>query len=193
MAAIDVDRSVVMILDCQNEVLANHVPDVEGFLGRAASVLDAARKAGMPIIHVVVWFRPGHPEVHPRSQFRGARESGRQQEGTEAAAIHPMVAPKPGEIIVNKKRVGAFSGSDLDIVLRSLGRDNIIMLGILTGGAVLTTVRQASDLDYTQVILSDCCADFADDGDVVQKVLMERVFPRQATVMTSEEFKAALA
>jgi len=62
-------------------------------------------------------------------------------------------------------------------------------LGIATSGVVLSTVRWAADADYDLIVLDDCCA----DGDAeVHRVLTQKVFPRQATVLSSQAFLQAL-
>ncbi len=190
MASIDTKRTAVLIMDYQSEIVANFGGGDPGLLQRAASVLDAARRAGVPVVHVVVQFRPGYPEVGARGTFKAIKDAGRLKEGTEGAAIHPAVAPRPGEVVVTKRRVGAFAGSDLEYVLRGLGRDHLVLLGIATSGVVLTTVRWAADLDYTMNVVSDCCADRDEE---VHRVLLTKVLARQAPIMTAAEAVAALS
>ena len=110
-------------------------------------------------------------------------------ETSEATQVHAAVAPRAGDIVVTKKRVSAFTGSDLDVVLRSLDIDSLVLTGIATSGVVLSTLRQAADLDYGLIVLRDCCAD-ADDE--VHRVLLDNVFPRQATVVQAAEWRATL-
>jgi nicotinamidase-related amidase len=86
--------------------------------------------------------------------------------------------------------VSAFTGSDLQVVLRSLGADTLVLTGIATSGVVLSTLRQAADLDYRLVVLSDGCLD-ADPE--VHRVLTEKVFPRQASVRTVAQWAADAA
>ena len=76
--------------------------------------------------------------------------------------------------------MSAFSGSDLDVVLRSLGVDSLVLSGIATSGVVLSTLRQAADLDYRLTVLTDGCTDRDPE---VHRVLTEKVFPRQADVI----------
>ena len=95
------------------------------------------------------------------------------------------MAPAPGDVVVTKRRVSAFTGSDLEVVLRAQGIDHLILTGIATSGVVLSTLRQAADLDYRLTVLADCCED---NDPEVHRVLLEKVFPRQATVTTSELF-----
>jgi nicotinamidase-related amidase len=84
--------------------------------------------------------------------------------------------------------VSAFSGSDLDVVLRSLGVDSLVLSGIATSGVVLSTLRQAADLDYRLTVLTDGCTDRDPE---VHRVLMEKVFPRQASVVSVAEWADA--
>ena len=82
---------------------------------------------------------------------------------------------------MTKRRVSAFAGSDLDVVLRGLDAGTLVLAGIATSGVVLSTLRQAADLDYRLIVLADACLD-ADPE--VHRVLTEKVFPRQAEVST---------
>jgi isochorismate hydrolase len=65
------------------------------------------------------------------------------------------VAPAPAEPIVIKRRVSAFAGSDLDLLLRARDIDTLVLTGIAPNGVVLSTLRQAADLDYRLIVLSD--------------------------------------
>jgi len=181
----------VLIMDYQQDIVQSIAARQPQLLERAAAVLSGARLAGVPVIYVVVRFRPGYPEVSERNPlFRGLKEAGRLSEGTPGAEIHPQVAPQPTEVVVTKRRVGAFSTTDLESILRAHQVTCLILLGIATSGVVLSTVRWAADADYALVVLEDCCA----DGDAeVHRVLMHKVFPRQATVVQSQAFLQALA
>ena len=105
-----------------------------------------------------------------------------------ATQVHPAVSPHPGDVEVVKKRVSAFSGSDLDVVLRSLEVGSLVLTGISTSGVVLSTLRQAADLDYELTVLRDACADIDDE---VHRVLLDKVFPRQATVVATDDWASA--
>jgi nicotinamidase-related amidase len=107
----------------------------------------------------------------------------------ESSVVHADVAPLEAEIDVNKKRVSAFAGSDLEVILRARGIGELVLCGIATSGVVLSTLRQAADLDYALVVLEDACADA--DAEV-HRVLCEKVFPRQASVLGVEEWIASL-
>jgi nicotinamidase-related amidase len=184
-------RTALLIMDYQNDIMGTIPPDARAaLLERASVVLKEARQAKIPIIYVVVRFREGYPDVHVQNKlFRGLKESGRLLEGTSGAEIVANVAPQPGDIVVTKRRVGAFSMTDLETVLRSNNISTLALFGISTSGVVLSTVRWAADMDYALVVISDLCA----DGDPeVNRVLMDKVFPWQATVVTSREFLKAL-
>jgi len=150
----------------------------------------AARRAGVAVIFVQVAFRDGFPEVsaHNLTFARIATSGGRGIDDADTQ-IHAAVAPHPGDVIVTKKRVSAFVGSDLDVVLRSLEVHALVLSGIATSGVVLSTLRAAADLDFELTVLRDGCAD-ADPE--VHRLLLDKVFPRQATVITTAEWVAAL-
>ncbi len=189
MIEIDSKRTVVLSMDFQNDIVTSFSPTDPVLLTRAGSVLDHARAASIPVVHVVVQFRPGHPEIADRGMFKMVRDSGRLVEGTPGAAIHPAVAPKEGDVVVTKRRVGAFSGSDLDVVLRAYECRHLVLLGVATSGVVLSTVRLAADLDYTMHVITDCCADREPD---VHDFLVTRIFPRMAPGISAEAFIAAV-
>jgi nicotinamidase-related amidase len=91
--------------------------------------------------------------------------------------------------VVTKRRVSAFAGSDLDVVLRGGDIDSLVLTGIATSGVVLSTLRQAADLDLGLTVLADGCL----DADLeVHRVLTEKVFPRQADVVSVDGWVTAL-
>ena len=155
------------------------------YLATLGPTVTAARTAGIPVIYVRIAFRTGTPEMSPKNLTFTRIASGSFDESHLSTQIHGAVAPHPGDIIVTKKRVSAFSGSDLDVVLRSLGVDSLVLTGISTSGVVLSTLRQAADLDFGLTVLSDLCAD---NDPETHRVLMDKVFPRQAAVMTAAEW-----
>jgi len=176
-------KTALLVMDVQRSVLTRF-PDPE-YLPRLAKVIDTARAADVPVIYVVVGFRDGFPEVSPNNKIFGRLASAAISFGGDSSAIPDEIAPKPGEIVVTKKRVSAFAGSDLEMVLRAQGIDSLVLTGIATHGVVLSTVRQAADLDYRLTVLADCCLD-ADPE--VHRVLTEKVFPVQADVVDSTEW-----
>ncbi|MGA5700574.1 cysteine hydrolase family protein [Peterkaempfera bronchialis] len=171
-------NSALLVMDVQ-KAITDRIPDPD-YTPRLARAVAAARSAGVPVVFVVIGFRPGHPETKSSPLF-SALPDGAFTDGDPEAAIHPDVAPRPGECIVTKKRVSAFAGSDLDLVLRGGAIDHLVLTGLATSGVVLSTLRQAADLDYRLTVLADGCGD-ADPE--VHRVLTEKVFRRQADVTT---------
>ena len=181
----DPKTTVLLTLDCQKGI-TSFVEGSTNILKLAALVLEAARSKNIPVMHVGIGFRPGYPEVNPEHpSFGMIRKSGRFVIGTESVEFHESVAPKPGEITIFKHRVSAFSGNDLEMILRSQGIRTLVFFGIATSGIVLSTLRQAADLDFKCVVIKDCCFD---SDEEVHRVLTEKVFKKQATVVDAETF-----
>lgn len=183
-------RSVLLLMDFQHGVverLGN-----ASVMAAAQRAAQAARGADIPVMFVRVGFRPGYPEVASSNATFSAITSQAGDEYTQdhpVTQVHSSLDPQPGEPVVVKRRVSAFSGSDLDMLLRAAGAGTLVLGGIATSGVVLSTLRQAADLDYRLTVLSDACADRDPE---VHRVLLEKVFPRQALVTTTDEWIAGL-
>jgi nicotinamidase-related amidase len=188
---IDFARTAVLIMDYQNDIVSMMPEQArKPLLHRAGVILKAAREAGLPIIYVVVRFRNGYPEVSPQNKrFSLLKASGRLREGSQGAEIHEETAPQPGDVVVTKRRVGSFSTTDLESILRAKSITTLVMFGISTSGVVLSTVRWAADMDYQIIVASDACADIDDE---VHRILTEKVFPGQAAVVTAQVLAKAL-
>jgi len=182
--------AALMVMDVQNGIVDRVADQSDALLERTRQAVDAARASGVPVVFVRVAFRDPAVEISSRNKAFGALGArGGMGIDDPATQIHPAVAPLPDEAVVVKKRVSAFAGSDLDVVLRSLGATSLVLAGIATSGVVLSTLRVAADLDFGLTVLSDACA----DGDPeVHRVLLEKVFPRQADVVTTAEWIASL-
>ena len=184
-------KTALLLMDLQNGIVSRYCNDPD-FIARMQQVKDAARAAGMPIIYVVVKFREQFPEVSPRNKAFGLLKSGTfpLTDGNPAADIFSDLAPEPSDIVVTKRRVSAFSGSDLEVVLRSQEINHIVLAGIATSGVVLSTLREAADMDFAITVLSDCCFD---KDEEVHRVLTEKVFPMQAEVVTAKQWQQQLS
>ena len=184
-------KSALLVMDMQNSVVSQFV-DNENVLIPFQKAIETARSHGVPVIYVRVAFRPGYPEISSRNKMFGGIVSRAGAAVTPEVAfyIHESVKPQPDEPIVTKVRVSAFAGSDLEVILRSSQVDTLILSGIATSGVVLSTLREAADNDFALTVLSDACID-ADPE--VHRVLIEKVFPQQAEVLSVDEWAASLS
>ena len=188
----DPARTAVLSMDLQTAIVSIYAGKNDDFLPRAASVLRSARLAKMTVVHVQVGFRPNLPEISSRNPlFSGIKNSAQHRkifEGT-AGAIHPDVAPEGDDIVVTKHRISAFAGTDLDMILRANDLDTLVLFGIATSGVVLSTLLHAIDADYRLVVIKDCCADLDKE---LHACLLDKLFPRVATVLSADEVVEAL-
>jgi nicotinamidase-related amidase len=188
--SIDPVSSALLVMDFQIMIVNGHAVDAEGLLARTAGLIEAARQAGMMVIYVVVGFRTGHPEINPLNlTFAGIKKASLLVLGEPDVVIHPAVAPEPGEVVVTKHRVSAFTGTDLDMILKANGIETLILAGITTSGVVLSTIRHAADADYRIIVAEDCCSDKDQEA---HRVLVERVFPAQSIIVVTDEIVGAL-
>ncbi len=179
-------NTVLLVMDMQMGIVAM-APMATSILGNVAHAIAKARRNNIPVMYVVVGFRNGAPEVSENStkSFASRRAHFSTLNMEEFMKIHPDLAPAEGELTIVKRRVSAFTGSDLEVLLRSFHIKHLVLTGMATSGVVLSTLREAADKDYQITVLSDCCADRDEE---VHRVLTTKVFPGQADVITGNEW-----
>jgi nicotinamidase-related amidase len=183
------NKTALLVMDMQNGIVARFAENEKVLLPFQKAVA-AARRHTIPVIFVRVAFREGYPEISPRNKsFSGISGFGGMTVSDPATQIHESVQPQPDEPVVTKLRVSAFAGSDLEVLLRSRQIETLILCGIATSGVILSTLREAADKDFALTVLADACLD-ADPE--VQRVLLEKVFPRQADVLTVDAWIGTL-
>jgi nicotinamidase-related amidase len=142
------------------EILAAPIPKITG-------ALNAARRAGLHIVHTRVGRRSDVIDADPEGRRHAQPEAGGTQgamgrhlvRGEPGWQIVEALTPRPGESVIDKPATGAFHATDLDHVLRARGVQNLIVCGVTTAICVSTTVREASDRGYDVLVLGDACAE----------------------------------
>ena len=189
---INISSTALIIADFYKDMMGTIPHSIErNVLGNTQKLQKAARQSGMLICYSATVFRPGYIEISDRNKtFSQRKNSGQPAVSDPIEVIHPGVSPIDGEVVVGKHRVNALYGTDLDMTLRANQINTIIILGYATSGVVLSTTRFAADSDYSIIIVEDCCADTDPE---VHNFLMEKIFPRQADVVTSIDMIKALS
>ena len=194
MADITLNKSTtaLLIADFYAEMM-NTIPHAvaRGVVEKTRALQQAARDAGLLVCYSATVFRPGYPEISDRNKtFSQRKASGQPAVSDPIQVIHEAVRPIEGEVVVGKHRVNALYGTDLDMALRANNIDTIVMLGYATSGVVLSTTRYAADADYRLFIVEDCCSD---PDEEVHYFLTQKIFPRQADVVSAADVIQALA
>jgi nicotinamidase-related amidase len=137
--------SVLIIIDAQREYVDGKLPlkGIETSLREAKAVLDQARKAGTPVIHVVHKSKSGSALFNPEGPF---------------VEIVDILKPVANESIVIKALPNSFTGTNLDELLLKLNRKNLIVIGYMTHMCVSSTVRAALDKGYRTTIVAKATA-----------------------------------
>jgi biuret amidohydrolase len=175
---VDFERTALVIIDMQRdflerggfgETLGNDVSLLAAAIGPCRTVLAAARRAGLLVIHTREGHRADLSDCPRAKQERGAPslrigERGPMGRilvrGEPGHAIIPQLAPHDGEPIIDKPGKGAFYGTNLDLILGNAGIEYLLVCGVTTEVCVNTTVREANDRGYRCIVLADCCASY---------------------------------
>jgi nicotinamidase-related amidase len=173
--------TALLVMDMQSWILSR-IPDATKVISNVSRAIAKARNNGIPVIYVVVGYRKGAPELNSNNKNKEVIAAANME---EMIKIHPDVLPLADEITVVKRRVSAFTGSDLEVILRTFGIQHLVLTGIATSGVVLSTLTEAADKDYDLTVLADCCADIDEE---VHHVLTTKYFPRRGEVLTSDEW-----
>lgn len=189
---IDPQRTALLVMDYQLSALGS-LPDVEPLLARVRHAIAVVRAHGGEIAYVRVGFEEDEVDAipsHSRMYRVAAMARERLRHDAPGTAVHDDLAPEPGDIVVRKTRIGAFSTTDLDAQLRSRGITTLLLAGVSTSGVVLSTMRDAHDRDYAVYVLADATAD---PQPHVHEFLTAEVFPAQAEVIDVEQLETLLA
>jgi biuret amidohydrolase len=169
--AIATQRTALLVIDMQNDFVEEgaplEFPEGRRVLPTIQKVLETARVHGMPVIYPAHVHRPGgadmgiHRELYPPVAAGEALV-----DGGRGVAIYPEITPQAGELVIKKHRYNSFYATDLEIVLRGLGVDTVVLTGMTTECCVLGTARGALECGFRSVVLADACAscDYPDLG-----------------------------
>jgi nicotinamidase-related amidase len=184
---LDRTKTAILSMDIQKAPVRRSAMFRERNVGQAAkSVLDAARKTGVLIVHVVIDYQPAF--FSPKNKFlQKVRIPILSAPGVDVADLLEIVdevKPMDDEPIIRKPRMNPFFGTALDSMLRSRDIDTVVLMGVATEFVVEAAARHAADADYRVIVVEDCCAGFSEDAHRVSLHIMDHL----ATLATSADF-----
>jgi nicotinamidase-related amidase len=173
----DPTTTALLVIDMQRdfiepggfgEMLGNDVSLLKSAVAPCRTVLDAARRAGLTVIHTREGHRPDLADLHAAKRTRGGKTfigtdgpMGRILVRGEAGHdIVPELYPVAGEPIVDKPGKGAFYETDLHLILEARGIRSLIVCGVTTEVCVNTTAREANDRGYEVLVVEDAVGSY---------------------------------
>ncbi|GLY29615.1 isochorismatase family cysteine hydrolase [Kineosporia sp. NBRC 101731] len=170
------EHAALIVVDLQQGTLAqNLTTPAEQILTHAATLVDAFRAGGRPVVLVTAHSMPAG-----LNEYGGGPRQ--MPEGWDTPA--PQIAQQPGDIVISKSAWSAFTGTDLHRRLTDLGVTQTVIIGLATSFGVESTARTAYDLGYDVVIASDAVADLSQEA---HHSSLTRVFPVLAQIGTTRE------
>jgi nicotinamidase-related amidase len=152
------ERTALLIIDMQNDFVLEGKPyavaGARAVVPKIQEVLSLFRARGLPVIHVLRVHRPDGSDVEIIRQER-FRNNPFAVAGTHGAAVIDELKPREGEYVLEKIRMSAFIGTELDLLLRSLGVTSVVVTGIQTPNCIRTTVFDAIAFNYPVILVDD--------------------------------------
>ena len=151
-------RMALLIIDMQNDFVLEGKPlkvaGAPAVIPQIQAVLAEFRKRSLPVIHVLRVHRPDGSDVEiiRKERFRTQPFA---VAGTQGAAVIDALEPRPEEYVLSKTRMSAFIGTELDLMLRTLGVTTLVVCGIQTPNCIRTTVFDAIAYNYPVVLVDD--------------------------------------
>ena len=161
-------RMALVNIDMQNAFVEGtplSAPNGKRIIAPINRLAEACRRAGIMVIHTLHVTRADGSNLGTMGELCEPVRAGYIRYGSETAKLHPGIEVKEGDILLYKPRYGAFTGTDLDQLLRANGRDTIIITGICTNVCCETTAREAGMRDYHVFFMNDATETFP-IGDV---------------------------
>jgi len=168
------------------EAFDYYYTQIEAMTPRIAALLAASRKAGLEVIHVVTEGRTADGRDLGRESRKRKVDT---PKNAPTSAILPPLQAVGDEIVVAKTVSGGFAGTGLDLTLRSLGIETLIVTGVSTNQCVENTVRAASNLGYDVILIEDGCATYNPEW---QRYSLESMADQFASVCRAADVLAAI-
>ena len=197
---LDPARTALIIQDMQNDVIieggafadsgAPEHAKQQNVVANVAGLAAACREAGVPVIHVWYIVEPGAPGLKQNAPlFQGVREANALVRGSWGAAAADGLEPQAGDHVVEKMRMNGFFQTRLDILLRGLGVDTILVTGAWTNMSIEHTARHGADAGYEVWVASDGTST---TGDEWQHAALNYAMTNVGSVATCEELARGL-
>jgi gluconolactonase len=197
---LDPKRSALVIQDMQNDVIieggafadsgAPAHAIAQNAVANVADLAAACRAAGVPVIHIWYVVEEGSAGLKQNAPlFQGVKGANALVRGTWGAAPAEGLEPDDGDHVVEKMRMNGFFETRLDILLRGLGADQLIITGAWTNMSIEHTARHGADAGYEVVVASDGTST---TGEEWQNAALNYAMTNVAKVATCAEIKAAL-
>jgi nicotinamidase-related amidase len=182
----DNKKTAILIMDMQMAMLGRLPENGNNVVTKVGEAVKTARENGVLPIFVRLGYQNGMPELSPKNKLFYGLKSMTDEQLHAFMEIHPGTGYTEKDILVNKKRVSAFSGNDLEMILQSAGIEHLVLCGVSTSGIVLSTLCSAFDKDYQITVLSDACEDMDPETHIH---MIEKIFPKHATVTSVADWK----
>ncbi|MCG2353484.1 cysteine hydrolase [Staphylococcus epidermidis] len=184
------NNSALLVIDMQ-EGIARDMNNIDCIIDKNIQAISIARSHNIPVIFVVTSFESNFLDISSNNKFfTMIKDSGapltKEELGTR---VLKELNPHFDEPIISKNRISAFVGNKLDILLRSMEINHLILAGVATSGTILSTALESADKDYVTTVLSDATDDPIPNN---HQFLITQILATSSNIKTIQEWENSI-
>ncbi|CXN71040.1 Isochorismatase transposase [Staphylococcus aureus] len=179
-------KTALLVLDMQ-EGIASSVPRIKNIIKANQRAIEAARQHRIPVIFIRLVLDKHFNDVSSSNKVFSTIKA--QGYAITEADASTRILEEEDEPIISKRRFSAFTGSYLEVYLRANDINHLVLTGVSTSGAVLSTALESVDKDYYITVLEDAVGDRSDDK---HDFIIEQILSRSCDIESVESWKSSL-
>ncbi len=185
-------RTALIIIDMQRGFISKSSPlcisGAEATVPACAALAENCRRRGVPVFFVIRRYRADGSDVeHTRydAWLRGGKPLSPGCPEEVSDAMPEELCPRTGDYIIVKPRFSAFFGTELDVMLRRLGVDTLLLAGTTTPNCIRTACYDGLSLEYNIAVVSDCTSSVSEE---IQAANLRDMANVGARIISSADF-----
>lgn len=177
----------LLVIDMQ-EGIARGMDNIETLMEKNNQAIETARHYDKPVIFIKASFERNFLDVSLNNKFfTEIKNLGLPMtHGEKGTKILSELSPLMNEPVISRNRISSFKGGGLEVLLRSMNVNHIVLAGVATSGAILSTALEGADKDYIVTVLSDATSDPMKEK---HQLIMNQILPMSCGVLTTQQWK----
>ena len=169
---LNLQKTALLLIDLQKEGGTSNVPGMDRILEQTSLLIKSCRELSIPIIYTRHINRADAIGLANKEPLNDKGEPLYYHDKTDSIEVADLIKPEPHDIIIDKYRYSGFHESSLDLMLKGLGIEHLLIGGVLTDVCVISTVMDAYYRDYQVSLVEDICGTTTEGAHMAAVLMM---------------------